>query len=111
MKQAAAKIEVWPIGKLRRAEYNPRVQLTPEDKEAEFTVRTDEGEQKYTVNAETRIETELMLKPGENRITITSGAPDLEVEGDIRKLNFKVIQMEILMGDEQMDLMNLPSRE
>lgn len=33
MKQAAAKIEVWPIGKLRRAEYNPRVQLTPEDKE------------------------------------------------------------------------------
>ncbi len=85
--------------------------LTPEDKEAEFTVRTDEGEQKYTVNAETRIETELMLKPGENRITITSGAPDLEVEGDIRKLNFKVIQMEILMGDEQMDLMNLLSRE
>ena len=47
----------------------------------------------------------------ENRITITSGAPDLEVEGDIRKLNFKVIQMEILMGDEQMDLMNLLSRE
>ena len=42
---------------------------------------------------------------------LESGAPDLEVEGDIRKLNFKVIQMEILMGDEQMDLMNLPSRE
>ena len=36
---------------------------------------------------------------------------DLEVEGDIRKLNFKVIQMEILVGDEQMDLMNLLSRE
>ena len=58
-----------------------------------------------------RMETRTANVEGENRITITSGAPDLEVEGDIRKLNFKVIQMEILMGDEQMDLMNLLSRE
>lgn len=94
MKRAAAKIEVWPINRLRRAEYNPRIQLTPEDKEYQDIKRSIE---RWGYINPILVSTDGTIIGGHQRLTVLQDlgfdevqvviAEDGMTEDDIKALN------------------------
>ena len=88
---------------------------TPTKSDGEILVKAEGVEERVRVKEEegrsAKVVVPISLKSGKNEIMVSSDAEDMKINGDMRKMNFKVYDMEMKIGDEVVDLMSIARSE